>query len=92
LYALPIGTVWELWVSLVTLYNPEVFLRYSHTGATETPITLGKEKTVPPTCNEQQLSNLCSKVVVRAGYPGAGRRVRSLAGRLYITITKSANH
>jgi len=34
LYALPIGTACALWVSLVTLYNPEVFLRYSHTGAT----------------------------------------------------------
>jgi hypothetical protein len=34
LCALPIGTVWVHWVSLVTLYNPEVYLRYSHTGAT----------------------------------------------------------
>jgi len=34
LYALPIGTVWVHWVSLVTLYNPEVYLRYFHTGAT----------------------------------------------------------
>jgi len=53
---------------------------------------LGKENTVLPTCNEQQLSNLCSKVVVRDGYLGAGRHVRSLVGRLYVTITKSANH
>jgi len=34
LYAVPIGTVWVLWVSLVTLYNPQVFLTHSHTGAT----------------------------------------------------------
>jgi hypothetical protein len=80
-------------LDILHVYKPEVLVRYSPILPYQYSMnTVTSEEITLSTCIEQQLSNLCSKIAVRAGYLGAGRHVRSLAGRLHVTITKSASH